>query len=197
MSIEAEKRWLVLAVLDPNQFIRFYDKYYDRIYNYLYRKTLDHELAKDLTADTFLHAQQNLKKFEWRGIFVGSWLYRIATNEFLAHCRRSRRIAEFGLEADGVPDPAHSVMTQIVLDEEQRAVYEAVMELDEPAKSVFLLHYWEEQGTREISEILEIPKGTVSTLLTRGREKLRRRLKKHYFDKPDMWVAQRKAEQGD
>lgn len=177
MVLETEKRWLLWALVDPDRLILFYDKYYGRIYAYLYRMTLDPDLAKDLTADTFLKAQQNLGRFTWRGVSFGSWLYQIATNEFRAHYRRSKKRRETELNDDFYPDSANSALIQILLEEDQRIVFQAVMRLTQPCRDTFLLHYWEGRTVKQIAYILKIPEGTVSSHLRRGRERLKKELK--------------------
>ena len=50
------------------------------------------------------------------------------------------------------------------------------MKLPEKYRSVIVLKYIEELSLKEISEILEMPLGTVKTRIHRGRESLRKRL---------------------
>ncbi len=174
--LETEKRWLLWTLVDPSKFILFYDKYYDRIYSYLFRMTLDPELAKDLTADTFLKAQRHLKRFSWRSVSFGSWLYKIATNEFRAHYRKNKNNRAVEFDGNSIPNTTNLALTELLMEEQERIVYHAVASLGQPAQDIFFLHYWEGRTVKQISYILKIPKGTVSSHLRRGREKLKRRL---------------------
>src|SRR5512140_2451798 len=54
----------------------------------------DHALADDLAQETFLLAYRNLKSFRQEARF-STWLYRIATNAFLADARK-RKEEELG-----------------------------------------------------------------------------------------------------
>lgn len=40
-----------------------------------------------MTAEVFLRAYLNIRKFKWKGIPIKSWLYRIATNELKLYYR--------------------------------------------------------------------------------------------------------------
>jgi RNA polymerase sigma-70 factor (ECF subfamily) len=51
------------------------------------------------------------------------------------------------------------------------------MKLPEKYRSVIVLKYIEELSLKEISEILDLPVGTVNTRIHRGREALRKQLR--------------------
>ena len=58
----------------------------------------------------------------------------------------------------------------------QDTIQKEIMKLPEKYRSVIVLKYIEELSLKEISEILEMPLGTVKTRIHRGRESLRKRL---------------------
>ena len=60
-------------------------------------------------------------------------------------------------------------------NQEQRKskVRSAVMELDRKYRLPLVLRYWGECSYKEISEILDLPEGTVKTYLYRGKDKLK------------------------
>src|SRR3954452_13571089 len=62
----------------------------------------NHALADDLAQDTFVLAWRNLKAFRQEARF-STWLYRIATNCWLAHARKPREEL-LGDRDDDVPD---------------------------------------------------------------------------------------------
>ena len=65
-------------------------------------------------------------------------------------------------------------------------VIHEVMRLSDKDKEVILLRYYQNMKIWEISEALNIPKGTVTSRLNRAREKLHRRLKGWYFDEGEL-----------
>lgn len=175
-ELDIEKRWLLNARTDPEAFMLFYTKYYDRVFRLCYHRVLDHDLAEDLVAETFLQAQRHLSRFRWQGLTMGAWLYRIALNQLRYRARN--RLATCELDPDDarlgadVPGPLEA----LILDESQRRVRRAVSGLDEPTREAFQLHYWEGLKIREIAVVLGQSTGTVSARLSRGRDRVRRLL---------------------
>ena len=49
--------------------------------------------------------------------------------------------------------------------------------IDKDLKEIVVLYYYDELSVNEISEILEIPKGTVKSRLSRAREQIRKIIK--------------------
>jgi RNA polymerase sigma-70 factor (ECF subfamily) len=59
----------------------------------------------------------------------------------------------------------------------QETVQKEILKLPEKYRSVIILKYMEELSLNEISEILDLPLGTVKTRIHRGREALRQQLR--------------------
>lgn len=175
-ELAIEKRWLLAAKVDPEDFRRFYAKYGDRVYRFCLRRTLDRDTAEDLTAETFLQAQRNLWRFRWQGVTFGAYLYRIALNLVRKHAAAAARTLNVAEPDAGVVDPRANPLAELVLTERQLAVRQAVATLDGRSQEIFLLHYWEELTTAEIAVVLKVPEGTVKTKLSRGRQALRAEL---------------------
>lgn len=175
-ELTIEKRWLLLARLDPEDFRRFYEKYCDAVYRFCLRRTLDPQVAEDLTSETFLRAQRNLWRFRWQGVTFGAYLYRIALNLVRQHAARAARSVHLADPDLTVVDPRLNPLAEVVLSDHQRLVRAAVSRLDRLGQDVFLLHYWEGMTTAEIAAVLGAPEGTVKTRLRRGRIEMRQYL---------------------
>ena len=67
--------------------------------------------------------------------------------------------------------------------EERLAVASAVGRLPERLKAVVMLYYMEEQSTKQISEIMGIPGGTVLSRLHKARKILKRELESELYGK--------------
>ncbi len=59
----------------------------------------------------------------------------------------------------------------------QEIIQMEILKLPEKYRSVILLKYIEELSLKEISEVLDLPIGTVKTRIHRGREALRKQLR--------------------
>src|ERR1700761_8242258 len=75
---------------DPAAFGQVFDYWYRPIFGYVMRRTGDYELSKDIAAETFLKALLKISSFQWRGVSLSAWIYRIATNELNQYYRSSK-----------------------------------------------------------------------------------------------------------
>jgi len=177
-ELAIEKRWMILARLNPEDFRRFYEKYCPRVYYFCLRRTLDPELAEDLTSETFLRAQRSIWKFRWQGVTFGAYLFRIALNLIRQRARRAAHMVSLDDAEVTIVDARISPLAEVVLTERQLAVRTVVAGLDRLGQEIFLLHYWEGMTTAEIAAVLGTPEGTVKTRLRRGRTYLRTQLQR-------------------
>jgi RNA polymerase sigma-70 factor, ECF subfamily len=184
MTLAQERELLQRIQLDPKEFGDVFDFYYKPIFGYLYRRTGDYDLARDMAAETFLKAFLKIHSFTWRGISISSWLYKIATNEANQFSRRQKYkpvTLESILDYELLRQP-DSETERTELENEMRAhqdfisVQQAIKRMSLKYQEVIALRYFESKDIREIGEILGKPKGTIKSLLSRGMEKLRRRL---------------------
>lgn len=103
-------------------------------------------------------------------------MYRIVRNSWIDEARaRSRRAQTFVAEEAGaaVADPAHE---DIERRAELRDVGRAMETLPAEQREVIALVLVEGLAYKEAAEILDIPMGTLTSRLTRGRQALMRRL---------------------
>lgn len=142
----------------------------------------NHALADDLAQETFILAFRNLGSFRQEAKF-STWLYRIATNAWLADARKRKeellgdRDADVADddggdapdEASGVPDPARAVTLSVDM---QRAM--AV--LSEAERAAIVQCYHNDLSHEEAAQVLNCPVGTVKTHILRAKQKLKARL---------------------
>lgn len=142
----------------------------------VYRMCGDVELAEDVAQDTFIRAWQHLPRYQPRSSFR-SWLYRIAANRTLDILRRERdnaSIDDFALPAENA-----NPEVQAIRSERERAVQAAILDLAPASRSVLVLREYEGFSYKEISEILEIPMGTVMSRLNYARSRLMKSLESY------------------
>ena len=138
----------------------------------------NHALADDLAQDTFVLAWRNLKSFRQEARF-STWLYRIATNCWLAHLRKRReeplgdRDAELVDDADDAPgedarDADHAQGTTMKIDLER-----AMARLSEAERAAIVQCYHNDLSHEEAAYVLGCPVGTIKTHILRGKQKLK------------------------
>jgi RNA polymerase sigma-70 factor (ECF subfamily) len=141
----------------------------------------NHALADDLAQETFVLAWRNLKAFRQEARF-STWLYRIATNCWLADARKRKEAllgdAEGDLPADdddGATGEAgggdHAPGTVLKLDLER-----AMGALSEPERAAIVQCYHNDLTHEEAAYVLGMPVGTVKTHVFRAKQKLKLQL---------------------
>lgn len=135
------------------------------------------EDAQDVAQDTFVSALRTLGTFKEKAR-LSTWLYRIATNKALDLLRRrASRAAPLPLHAaESREDPAPGPLERAVAQDRAAEVHRAIAELPPLHRAIVLLADVEGLDYAEISEVLDIPRGTVGSRLNRGRLELARKL---------------------
>ena len=148
---------------------RLYEQHADRIYRTALRITRDAEAAFDVTQETFIRAFHGIDSFDGRAA-IGTWLYRIATNEALQFLRRrDTERKHLRIVAQRADQAVEADSTSTYPDVE--AALDALSEHD---RVVLVLKYQEDLSYDEIAAALECAPGTVASRLNRARERLRR-----------------------
>jgi len=180
-----DHRWIRESQKDPEAFKHLFNKYYNAIFNYVLRRTCNSALAKDITANTFMNALDNIKKYRWRGISFSAWLYRIATNEIHRHYRREKRNTSLspeqmaGIQGESSSDQELLEAEQAFIKHEQfRRIHAAIASLKPKYQSAIMLRYFENLSIREIAQILNISDNTVKTHIRRGLDQLKKSYEK-------------------
>ena len=150
-----------------------FEQYYEDVYRFLRALTRDRDLAEELTQETFLRLLRTDTPFEGEE-HVRRWLVHVAINEAKRLCRSPwRRHTE----------PLSELKTaENFADEEQRALFEAVMELPRKYRVPLYLYYYEGYAAKEVAALLGRSPSTVQTWLARGRDQLKQKLKEDWSD---------------
>ena len=153
-------------------FDQLYELYATDVLRVSYYYLGNREMAEDVTQDVFVKLIMN-KPFLEQGR-EKAWLRKVALNR----CRdlwRSSWIKKVVLGHPGFECfPAPDEIGQIT---DRHSLAEAVGLLKPEFKEVVLLFYYQGFTVTEISEMLQIAEGTVSSRLSRAREKLQKELK--------------------
>jgi RNA polymerase sigma-70 factor (ECF subfamily) len=136
-----------------------------------------HDDQLDVLQEIFIKAYRNLNGFD-TSLSFSSWIYRIAHNEAISFYRKKNVRPEGHLVGDG--DEVLSFISSsmegsdVTFDKTINAkqVEEALLTLDEKYREPIILRFFEHKEYDEISDILQIPIGSVGTLLHRGKKQL-------------------------
>jgi RNA polymerase sigma-70 factor, ECF subfamily len=174
---------------DPEAFAEIVRSYQRRIYAVAMRMTRRHEVADDITQDTFIRAYRNLARFEL-GRPLLPWLHRIAVNLAINYLNgAARREQALYTEDDPEGPRARAISADNPLETDPHRVLEskelaedlerAVATLSPDQQAVFVLKVLEGMRYEEIAATLEISEGTVMSRLSRARARLKVLLSAH------------------
>ena len=172
---------------DQDAFSQLYEKYRERVYRIAYRHTKDKERALDLCQETFIKAFRSLDRFRSDAAFY-TWLFRIAYNTCIDHLRSkaNRPLGELNdevLDQRALPNMNRSIEPQPHTHAEESELREkldeALEQLPEAQRSVFVLHVMEQLQYKEIAEVMDCSIGTVMSRLHYARQKLQGLLRRY------------------
>ena len=174
---------------DFTAFQRLVQRWQNRVFHLALRIVGQRQDAEDVTQQTFLSVIEHLEQFRGDSS-VRTWVLRIATNHALQLLRRKRSQSALSLNSLGnegedhapLPHPEYIARWRqdpqhLAQDHEVRQLIEqALNELDEKYRLVFVLRDIEGLSVRETADILGISESNVKVRLLRARLQLRERL---------------------
>ncbi len=141
-----------------------------RVYRLAYRLTGVEHLAREVTQDTFVRAFASIGGFRGDSAF-GTWLHTIAVSLSLNEIkRRKRERARNAPLEDAIALTESTPRSDPLLREK---LMEAVNDLPEGCRTVFMMHDAEGYTHQEIAAALGVTEGTSKAQLARARGKLR------------------------
>jgi RNA polymerase sigma-70 factor (ECF subfamily) len=177
-------RRIIDEILAGNQraYASLVDAYKDRALTLASRLIGDRAEAEELVQDAFVRAYRSLERFRGDAAF-GTWFYRILYNLCMsAIARRRERPRQFTENEEDALDRVMadadepSVLERMEEEELQAMIADEVNGLPEKFRAAVLLFYVEGMSYDQMTEVLQIPLGTVKTNLFRGRTLLRERV---------------------
>lgn len=149
------------------------------VYNLALRAVNDAREAEDLAQDAFIRAWQALPRFRADAKF-STWLYRIVVNLCYNRHPRLKKEQEFlSMEEN---EELISQDEGIIPDNEhdrrhlRECLHQKINELPATQKMLIQLRYQQELSYEEISEVMQMPMGTVKTGLFRAHAQLRKEM---------------------
>ncbi|HKI46656.1 MAG TPA: sigma-70 family RNA polymerase sigma factor [Balneolales bacterium] len=170
---------------DENAYRKLEQKYHNALYYHLLKLVKDREILEDLIQEVFAKAFSNISSYNSDYAF-STWLYRIATNHAIDHLRK-KKLKTLSLDepiqtnegemAIDVPDSTYEADKVVIQRQRKNIIQEAIRNLPEKYRAVIEMRHIEEKSYQEISELLDLPLGTVKAHIFRARELLYKFLK--------------------
>jgi RNA polymerase sigma-70 factor (ECF subfamily) len=172
---------------DAAAFTELVEKYKQPIMNLAYRTVRDMTEAEDLAQTVFVQVYKSASRYKSTAKF-STWLFTIARNLCLNEIRRRSRHPAESLDATH-PDQDDQPLQQyedkktfsppesLLQGELAQQIDEALADLPENQRSAILLCRQEDLSYEEIAEALGCSVSATKSLIHRGRETLKERLK--------------------
>jgi RNA polymerase sigma-70 factor (ECF subfamily) len=172
---------------DSAAFAQLVEKYKRPVMNLAYRTVRDPTEAEDLAQNVFVQVYRSARRYKSSAKF-STWLFTIARNLCLNEIRRRSRHPAESIDA---PHPEHEDQPQVqfedkktalptdllLQDELEQKIGEALAGLPENQRTAILLCRQEELSYEEIAEVLGCSLSATKSLIHRGRETLKQKLK--------------------
>ncbi len=172
---------------DRAAFAELVEKYKQPVMNFVFRSLRDEIEAEDLAQNVFLQVYKSRSRYKQTAKF-STWLFTIARNLCLNELRRRSRhpaesIEETQAEHEDQPQRQYEDKSQLAPPEQllqgelSRKIEEALADLPENQRSAILLCRREDLSYEEIAGILQCSLSATKSLIHRGRETLKEKLK--------------------
>lgn len=158
--------------MDADYFEELYRKYATDVLRVSYFYLGDRQKAEDVCQDVFVRLITNAPVItEGR---EKAWLLKVALNRCRDLWRAAwvRRVVLGTPAFELIPGP-----DDIGRFTDKAEMMDAIHQLPASFKEVILLHYYQGFGIAEIAQMMDLPEGTISSRLSRGRKKLESILK--------------------
>lgn len=168
---------------DEQAYVELVNRYRDRLMTFVYRFVNDFEQAQDIVQDTLLkvythrHFYKEIAKFS-------TWIYTIAGNLAKTELRKRKRrkvtnLSQMSREDKVYEIPSNDTDTgdRIQGQFAEQQLQKAIQSLPLHFRTVVILRDLQELSYEEISNIVDVPLGTVKSRINRARLQLQKALK--------------------
>lgn len=165
-----------LLILDAEQ---FHEQHAPRLFNVARRILKDHELAEDAVQEAFKNIFQNVGRFRGESK-LETWMTRIVVNVCLGYLRKNKNRLKAEIDHEQVnemlenmfPDNRSTPYESVCRNEMKVLVHNGIRRLKKIHREVIWLHDIKEKTLEEISNLLDVPVGTIKSRLFYGRQEL-------------------------
>ncbi len=154
------------------------NRYQTKVLRAAYLITHDLALAEDVVSGAFLRVFERAAQYDATRPF-GPWLYRIVVNDAIKAVERRDRTTTLDRGRDtGAPEASTDPETVAVVNEERRAVRDALARLTPTQRGAVVMRYFLDQSESEMVELTGRTPGTVKRHLHDARARMRQVLRR-------------------
>ena len=150
---------------DKDAFAKLIEKVKLKLYKTAMAILKNDEDACDAIQETLLKAYQNINTLKNNEFFT-TWIIRILINNCYDIVRKNKKITYLDDNLLSSQDTYYDLYAQ------ESSLEYVLNKLDKDLKLVTVLYYYDDMSIGQISEIINIPEGTVKSRLSRARDKI-------------------------
>ena len=162
---------------NQNLYAEIIKRYEAKLTRYLRRFVYDSDELSDVIQDVFIKTYQNLHDFDIDKKF-SSWIYRIAHNEAVNHIKKNKNKISLDEKEMDIFDEKMDLKKNIDRRLLTTQISNALQKIKKGYREALILFYLEEKTYDEVSDIMHVPINTVGTLISRGKQALKKQLEK-------------------
>ena len=169
-----DKELVEAAKTDPDVFGLIVNRYWHRLFCYTRRLTyFSQEDIEDVMQEVFIKVYRFLNDYDDSFAF-STWIYQITRNTVIDEIRK-RKVRPQAMQLDTeemmtVLKSSMDVEKEVHAKESMANLHKAIEKLPFKYREILTLRFLEEKDYNEIMDIMQIPKGTVASLINRGRK---------------------------
>ena len=181
----------LILEFQQNSTIRAYEilvqRYKNPLINYVFRFLGDYEACVDIVQETFIKVFRYKDSYSSIAKF-STWIYTIAGNLARTEYQRRKRRKIFSINSYGdekdetyeIPDESYNPERITDSGIKEKIIQDALEKISKAYREVVILRDIQGLSYEEISEITNMPVGTVKSRINRGRAQLQELLKDIY-----------------
>jgi RNA polymerase sigma-70 factor (ECF subfamily) len=189
---ERGRQYLILAdedlislveAADAEAFATLYDRHSRAAFSLAYRMMGERQASEDLTQDAFLKVWRGASSYRAERGSVRTWILSIVHNRGIDQIRSqaSRRRTQEKIEASAPRSQPSEAFAETLRNSQREQVREALNTLPPEQLKILELAYFSGYTHLQISELVDVPLGTVKGRMQLGLKKMR-----DYFDHPKL-----------
>ena len=169
---------------ESDAFEMIIQKYQRPLVNYIARTVGNYQLALEFSQEVFLKSYSSLHSYQARFKFR-TWLFKIASNHIIDYWRK-KKIDTFSIDHPKkqdndsylfqVPSGEYSISKRFELGEIQEKIEAALQKIPPNLRELFVWRHINNISYEEMSEIKDIPVGTVKNRVYQAKELIRKQL---------------------
>lgn len=163
-----------LVLKNPDNLTFLVDRYWQKLFWFVKRISyFSSEDIEDILQDVFIKVYKNINSFD-NSYKFSTWIFQITRNTAIDAIRKNgSRPVEISFDQEDLKsilvESGVSIERALINKEKLKAVEKILNSLPLKYREVMILKFLEEKNYEEIMDIIKKPKGTVASLLNRGK----------------------------